>query len=231
MDLTLKSASMLHFLHHTVFNRRVKIILFSLWIVNERYFLEAVSQRLGGNCGMWMGIPDKELMWVGGKLVWNRPFTMGTCEPKDFHWNNFFSQMDQPLIGGNFSGFNTIIRHLLLYFIKFYYLMAFISFELIQLVWFSCWEQSNVVTIWLCHKMWFIRVDLQASACKGFLKIPKLIYFYHPYVKFKWLASNFSLQYHPWMTLQGHKNKGNDHQLEKLLIAQQILLVSTLRNV
>ena len=133
----------------------------------------------------------------GGELVWNRPFTMGTCEPKDFHWNNFFSQMDQPLIGGNFSGFNTIIRHLLLYFIKFYYLMAFISFELIQLVWFSCWEQSNVVTIWLCHKMWFVRVDLQASACKGFLKIPKLIYFYHPHVKFKWLASNFSLQYHP----------------------------------
>ena len=118
-----------------------------------------------------------------------------------------------------------------MYFIKFYYLMAFISFELIQLVWFSCWEQSNVVTIWLCHKMWFVRVDLQASACKGFLKIPKLIYFYHPYVKFKWLASNFSLQYHPWMTLQGHKNKGNDHQLKKLLIAQQLLLVSTLGNV
>ena len=33
------------------------------------------------------------------------------------------------------------------------------------------------------------------------------------------------------MTPQGHKNKGNDHQLKKLLIAQQILLVSTLGNV
>ena len=179
------------------------------------------------NGDSWQGIN----VWGGGKLVWNRPFTMGTYEPKDFRWNNFFSQMDQPLIRGKFYGFYTIIRHLLLYFIKFYYLMAFISFELIQLVWFSCWEQSNVVTIWLCHKMWFVRVDLQASACKGFLKIPKLIYFYHPYVKFKWLASNFSLQYHPWMTLQGHKNKGNDHQLKKLLITQQILLVSTLGNV
>ena len=33
------------------------------------------------------------------------------------------------------------------------------------------------------------------------------------------------------MTLQGHKNKENDHQLKKLLITQQILLVSTLGNV
>ena len=127
--------------------------------------------------------------------------------------------------------YHMIIRHLLLYFIKFYYLMAFISFELIQLVWFSCWEQSNVVTIWLCHKMWFVRVDLQASACKGFLKIPKLIYFYHSWVKYKWLASNFSLQHHIWMTPKGHMNKGNDHQLKSLLILKQILLISTLRNV
>ena len=42
---------------------------------------------------------------------------------------------------------------------------------------------------------------------------------------------NFFLQDHPWIKPQGDKNKGNDHQLKKLLIVKQILLVSTLRNV
>ena len=42
-------------------------------------------------------------------------------------------------------------------------------------------------------------------------------------------ASNFSLQYLPWITQQGHKNKGNDQQLKMLLIVKQILLVSTLK--
>ena len=45
------------------------------------------------------------------------------------------------------------------------------------------------------------------------------------------LASNFSLQYPHWITHLGHKNKGNDHQLNKLLIVEQILLVSALGNV
>ena len=32
-------------------------------------------------------------------------------------------------------------------------------------------------------------------------------------------ACYFSLQYYPRIIHQGHKNKGNDHQLNKLLIA------------
>ena len=39
--------------------------------------------------------------------------------------------------------------------------------------------------------------------------------------------ANFSLQYRPWIKHKGHENKGNDHQLKKLLIFIQILLVST----
>ena len=46
-----------------------------------------------------------------------------------------------------------------------------------------------------------------------------------------WLASNFSLQYHQWITHLCQENKRNDYQLKKLLIAERILLVSTLGNV
>ena len=35
----------------------------------------------------------------------------------------------------------------------------------------------------------------------------------------------------PLITHQGHENKGNDHQLKKLLIGKQILLTSTIENV
>ena len=42
-------------------------------------------------------------------------------------------------------------------------------------------------------------------------------------------TSNFSPQYHPWITRSSHENKGNDQQRKKLLISKQILLVSTLR--
>ena len=31
-----------------------------------------------------------------------------------------------------------------------------------------------------------------------------------------WLASNFSVQYHPWNKHHGPENEGNDHRLEKL---------------
>ena len=55
--------------------------------------------------------------------------------------------------------------------------------------------------------------------------------FLTPLNPLEWLASNFSLQDYPWITQPGHENKGNDHQLKKLLIVKQILLVSTLRNV
>ena len=224
MDLTLKSASMLHFLHHTVFNMSKNHSVFFMnceWTL----FSWGGEPKIGWelwhvNGDSWQGI---NVGGGGGSLFEIGLSPWGLVNQRSFAGTIFFLRWTNQIY--------TIIRHLLLYFIKFYYLMAFVSFELIQLVWFSCWEQSNVVTIWLCHKMWFVRVDLQASACKGFLKIPKLIYFYHPYVKFKWLAPNFSIWYHPWMTLQGHKNKGNDHQLKELLIVKQILLVSTLGNV
>ena len=45
------------------------------------------------------------------------------------------------------------------------------------------------------------------------------------------LALNFSLQYHPWISHHGHKNKRNDHQIKKFLIIKQILPVSILGNV
>ena len=51
---------------------------------------------------------------------------------------------------------------------------------------------------------------------------------FHP---LEWLNSNFSLQYLVWITYKGHKNKGNEDQLKKLLIVKQILLVSIFRNV
>ena len=35
----------------------------------------------------------------------------------------------------------------------------------------------------------------------------------------------------PLITHQGYENKGNDHQLKKLLIVKQILFVSTIGNV
>ena len=37
------------------------------------------------------------------------------------------------------------------------------------------------------------------------------------------------MQYLFWIIHEGLKNEGNDHQLKKLLIVNQILLVSTLR--
>ena len=36
------------------------------------------------------------------------------------------------------------------------------------------------------------------------------------------LVSNFSSQYHPSIKCKGHNNKGNDYQLKKLLIVEQI---------
>ena len=39
------------------------------------------------------------------------------------------------------------------------------------------------------------------------------------------------IQYHPWIKHEGYENKGNDHQIKKLMIVIQTLLVSVLRNV
>ena len=47
----------------------------------------------------------------------------------------------------------------------------------------------------------------------------------------EWQASNFSLQYHPQITHSGCENKGKDHQLKKLWIIKQILLLGNLGNV
>ena len=45
-----------------------------------------------------------------------------------------------------------------------------------------------------------------------------------PFNSSEWLASNFSLHYHPWFTQWSHKNTGNDHQLKKLSIVNKFSL-------
>ena len=46
---------------------------------------------------------------------------------------------------------------------------------------------------------------------------------YKPFNPWKWLASNFSFQYHPWIKHWGHnENKGNDGQLKNLLIIKTL---------
>ena len=45
------------------------------------------------------------------------------------------------------------------------------------------------------------------------------------------LASNFSLEYYPWIKRGGHKSNRNDHRPYKLLSVLQILLVRTSGNV
>ena len=47
----------------------------------------------------------------------------------------------------------------------------------------------------------------------------------NPLTTESWPASYFSLHYQPWIKQEGHKGKGNDHQLKKLSIAKQIILV------
>ena len=45
---------------------------------------------------------------------------------------------------------------------------------------------------------------------------PQLYGSFNPSNTLEWQASNFSLQYHPLITHQGHENKENDHRLEAL---------------
>ena len=47
----------------------------------------------------------------------------------------------------------------------------------------------------------------------------------------EWPVSNFSQQYHSWINHKGHENQESDHQLEKLLIDKQILLLNSKENV
>ena len=44
-------------------------------------------------------------------------------------------------------------------------------------------------------------------------------------------GDTFSQQYYPWINHYGHEYKENDCELKKLLIARQILLVSTTGNI
>ena len=62
-------------------------------------------------------------------------------------------------------------------------------------------------------------------------KVYDLIDITQPFGSQEWPASNFSLQYHLWIKYYGHWNNGNDHQLKKLLIVKQILLISTTGNI
>ena len=61
-------------------------------------------------------------------------------------------------------------------------------------------------------------------------QLRQYLHFHHSNPKSK-KASNFSSQYHHWITRSDHENKGNNHQLKKLLILKQILLTSILGNV
>ena len=45
------------------------------------------------------------------------------------------------------------------------------------------------------------------------------------------MDSKFSSQHHSWIKCKGHRKKVNDRQLKRLLIIEQILLVSTIGNV
>ena len=53
-----------------------------------------------------------------------------------------------------------------------------------------------------------------------------------PFDPWEGIASNFSLQYHPWITHYVHRNVAYDHQLKKFLDVRQILpIFSTLGKV
>ena len=71
-------------------------------------------------------------------------------------------------------------------------------------------------------------VDLKPNRLLVKLTHKKLWLTFNPW---EWQASNFSLQYQHWITHKCQENKSNYHQLKKLLIIRQILLVSTLVNV
>ena len=48
------------------------------------------------------------------------------------------------------------------------------------------------------------------------------------YYPWEWLASNFSLQYQSWNKHWGLENKENDHQLLKILLDRQVILLSNI---
>ena len=46
----------------------------------------------------------------------------------------------------------------------------------------------------------------------------------------EWPASDFSLQYHSWITHKGYESNGDDHQLMELLTVKQVISLRTLGN-
>ena len=57
-----------------------------------------------------------------------------------------------------------------------------------------------------------------------------LLLLFSPY-PLRMIGTSFLLTMTPQLKHKGHENKGNDNQIQKTLIVEQILLISTLRNV
>ena len=83
---------------------------------------------------------------------------------------------------------------------------------------------TNTLQVWSPQR--------ELTTCKSFFfrleEVSSLYAFPQPFNPLERLASNFSLQYHPLIKHWGHKNRGNDHQWEQLLIVNPILLFGTL---
>ena len=96
-------------------------------------------------------------------------------------------------------------------------------------IWYSMWkkkQQQRKKNALISLERFFAMFILISLLMKTSLKrLPQ--HFDHK----EWVASNFSIQYPPWITHYGHENKGNDHQLKEFLIVKQILPVSTSGNV
>ena len=82
-----------------------------------------------------------------------------------------------------------------------------------------CFTLSNIFLSWFSNISWINNGEFYFSPRMECQSIVTL------------LASIFSLQYHPWIKHESHKNRRDDHQLKQLLIVKQILLVSLFGNV
>ena len=102
-------------------------------------------------------------------------------------------------------------------------------------------ERVSLKKIYMSHQANF-HYNLVPDLCLGawYSEITWLFFFFggggggqwdtllfQPFNPLWWLASEFSLQYHSWIKHLGHENRGDDHQLKKVLIMKQILLFST----
>ena len=114
--------------------------------------------------------------------------------------------------------------------ISLYLISSLISLCFLE-IWYSMWKKNNnnnkekkntLIYLVRFFTMFLLISLLMKTSLK---RLPQ--HFYHK----EWVASNFSIQYPPWVTHYGHENRGNNHQLKEFLIAKQILPVSTLGNV